>query len=324
MKKLFSLFAFLALVILIIPAVSLLGKSNAPDKGKTNFNPELLTKEEYDKNQFYLVTDHLTNKQMKLSPLEYIKGVVASEMPLSYDSEALKAQAVAAHSYALVQLDLYDAVLSTDPSVCQGYLSPKERKLLWGENCKEYEEKLDDAVKKVIDIVMTYDKRPVLAAFHAISNGKTESAQTVWGQNISYLTPVDSKLDKSSPDYQTSSDFTPLEISKAMQTVYPEITFDKDKSKWFSEIQRSDSNTVASIKVGSIVTTGNKLRELLSLRSADFDIEEIENGFRFDVRGYGHGVGMSQYSANQMAQSGMSYKEILLHYYSGVSLEKIK
>lgn len=326
MKQFFSFCLFAGLLILIIPALTFLGTSapkKEPDKTQP-YNHEQLTKKEYKENNFYLVTNHITGEIMKISPLEYIKGVVASEMPALYEQEALKSQAVSAHTYAMVQLDTYNSVLSTDPAKCQGYLSPSERKAFWGEHYDEYEKKLTDAVTPVINKVITVDKKPILAAFHAISSGQTESAGTIWARDIPYLVPVQSIDDKSAPEYETTVTLAPTEIAKVLLGKYPEIKFNKDKSKWFSDIQKTSSGTVTKIKIGNIEATGNELREILSLRSAAFNVSYENEQFNFTVYGYGHGVGMSQFGANQMAKSGSSFEEILTHYYTGVEISDIK
>lgn len=330
MKRLFFVCLCVGLVILILPAIAFLGqpsgqtRSNAAsgDTAKQPSPPP--TKEEQRLNRYYQVEDAKTGNIMELSPVEYIKGVVASEMPALYEEEALKAQAVAAHSYALVHLDQNALTLSTDPAVCQGFLSREERKELWGKHYGEYEKKLTAAVEAVQNEVLTVEKKPILAAFHAISSGKTETALAVWGRAVPYLTTVESKADTGAPGYETLVEMTAVEVSNTLVKRFPEIRFSKDKSKWFTSIKKSDAGTVTAIKAGDVETTGIQLREALGLRSADFDIAVTEKGFAFSVYGYGHFVGMSQYGANEMAKAGSTYLEILKHYYTGADLTPIR
>lgn len=306
--------------------------SNDNSTNNTGDTDDIIGADSLSKLDFYLVQNDTTGEVLKLSPVEYIVGVVAGEMPALYHEEALKAQAVAAHSYALRQIgdtlkkndpEMQGAYLSTDPTRFQAYLSKEERKNYWGDAANVYEEKVTKAVSEVIEFAMTYEEEPILAAFHAISSGTTESAETVWGQSVPYLVPVQSEGDALSPQYEAEQLLTDTEVAHSLQKAYPDIKFNKDRSKWFTELTYTPSGTVSTLKAGNVSMTGIELRKALGLRSACFTIALKDTGFLFSTRGYGHDVGMSQYGADYMARQGKSYKEILEHYYPGVELEKI-
>lgn len=291
--------------------------------------PAGLTQEEYDNNNFYLIQDYKTGEVLTLTPTEYIKGVVSAEMPISFHDEALKAQAITAHSYALRQIEntilngnnnLNGAYLSNDPSKYQACFFTDERKAFWGENFDEYEEKLDSIVKEVITQIAVVENEPIIGAFHAISNGVTETAEEVWGQAVSYLVSTTSQGDQYAPNYEATTTLTASEVETNLKKVYPNINLDTNKNNWFTQIQINESGRVSNINVGDIELTGHQLRTILNLRSASFEVEVQEEDFIFTQTGYGHGVGLSQYGADYMARQGYTYDEILKHYYNGVEI----
>ncbi|HIZ54709.1 MAG TPA: stage II sporulation protein D [Firmicutes bacterium] len=283
---------------------------------------------------YYRVQDHQTGEIHLMSANDYIKGVVAAEMPADFEIEALKAQAVAAHTYAILQKSANDqnpdpalngADFSTDPTHYQAYLSPEELQEFYGHRYPEISEKIGAAVDAVINQVLVCDGQPIAAAFHAISGGITENAASVWGNEVSYLVPVVSEGDRLSPDYEVSVCFSSEEIRNALLTGYTGITLPDDPAEWLVINSRTASGMVTEVIVGDAVLSGVELRGLLGLRSANFEITydaEAEE-FCFTTFGYGHGVGMSQYGADYMARQGKSYVEILEHYYTGATLYTI-
>ena len=256
-----------------------------------------------------------------LSRDDYIFGVVAAEMPALYETEALKAQAVAAYSYACRKKagagDEYD--LTDNPKTHQCYISRETARERWGEKADEYTQKIDAAVKAVSGQVLTYDGGIALTAYHAISSGKTENCKDVWGSDVPYLVSVDSVGDKTAEKYLTTVALTADEVSSLMNGI---AKSEGDAKNWFSDIKRCDTGRVKSLKFCGSDTTGAEVSEALKLRSANFEILVAENIFTFTVRGYGHGLGMSQNGADYMAKQGSSYEEILKWYYKGCELEK--
>jgi len=324
MKKLLPFFVTFVLVMLIIPLLSLIGSKDSLPKPIKKAHSKDVT--------IYKILNHKTEEVFDLTPEEYIIGVVAAEMPIGFHTEAIKAQAVAAHTYALRQIDaelnsptpeLKGAYLTTDFTKNQSYMSIDELKESWGKNYDTNYKKLSDAVKSVINEVVTYDKKPIIAAFHSISGGVTENAKTVWGKEVNYLIPVTSEGDELSPNFEVKTALTVSEVEHAFKLKYSDIKFSEDKDSWFFITKKSESNTITECKVGSIVCTGKEIREILKLKSANFKIEYSNGKFTFITNGYGHGVGMSQYGADYLARQGKTYDEILKHYYSGVEIEKI-
>ena len=242
---------------------------------------------------------------------EYVAGVVAAEMPASFPEEALKAQAVAARTYQVRQMQeqgsdkvLYD--------VGQAYIDEREQAEKWGENTAFYQAKIRQAVRETAGEVMTYDGEPILAAFHAQSAGRTEDAVQVWKEAVPYLKSVDSSLDRNAPEHETEVFFSAEEVEQKLGKGEVQV------------LSRTAAGYTEKVQVGEKVISGRKVREALGLRSSCFSMEKEGDGYLFTVLGYGHGVGMSQYGAAFLAEEGMTYRQILEHYYQGVSFEKVE
>lgn len=278
---------------------------------------------------YFKVLDKATGQVTEIAETEYVFGVVASEMPVSFEPEALKAQAVAAYTVALMRKSenrsaddatLKGADLSNDSSKDQGFITRAKALEKWGKNYIAYAKKIDDAVNAVKGKVIKYNGVPILAAYHAISGGKTELASVVWGDtNMPYLKAVESIGDLLAPDYQTSATFTGEQFIAAAKKLGATLT--GDPKTWIKEPKRSASGTVTEYVLGGKKVNGQQIRTAFSLRSANFDIVYKDTKLCFTVRGYGHGVGMSQYGANYMAKQGSSYMEILKWYYLGCVVE---
>ncbi len=264
---------------------------------------------------------------MTASVTEYLVGCVASEMPATYHEEALKAQAVAAYTN-LVRLrknpdsSLNGADISDDPKKHQGYLSEEQQKEKWGDKYDRYHEKILAAVSEVAGQAVTYNSEPIVAAYCAISTGKTENASDIWGGELPYLVSVVSSGDKLSPDCSSSVVMTAEQFRQAVSGD-TEIQLGDDPSAWIGNTERTEAGAVKSIVIGGKTLTGTKARNLFSLRSPAFSVEYSNGSFTFNVTGYGHLIGMSQYGADYMARNGSDYKAILSHYYTGTKIEKI-
>lgn len=236
---------------------------------------------------------------------DYIIGVVAAEMPASYNSEALMAQAIAARTYALRELEKNPSVPLT--SIGQAYISQDTMRERWGESYRELYEKVRAAVSSTEGMIITYDNEPILAAFCASSGGVTEKSENVWGSALPYLTAVDSHWDSAADGFTQTKAYTEGELDSLLGGV-PEIQ------------AKSQSGYVLSARVGGKVLTGMQIRQKLSLKSAAFDVKHADGKIYITTRGYGHGVGMSQTGANGMAEEGNSCRQILAHYYPGTEI----
>lgn len=259
---------------------------------------------------------------------EYLVGVLAAEMLPTYHEQALKAQAVAAYTYLLYKKaeqesspdsGLKGAYLSNDAATHQGYLTEEERAEKWGDKAGSYEKKLTKAVEDVAGKFITYEGKPIIAAFHANNSGVTHSAETVWGSEVPYLKSVTSVGDKLSPDCVKTVVMTAQEFSSAVSSL-DGCQLSGEADSWVGKIKKDDNGYVKSLTVGGAEFTGMQVRDALGLRSAVFTFEFSDGTFRFTTEGYGHGVGMSQYGADYMARQGSTWEEILKHYYSGVEI----
>ena len=252
---------------------------------------------------------------------EYLFGVVAAEMPALYHNEALKAQSVAAHTYLLYRKSenkQKDYDITDDFATAQEFITREQAKEKWGEKWEEYSAKIDSAVNETINEIITFGGKPILSVYTAISAGKTESSENVWGKAYDYLVPVESLGDMLCSDYLSSASFTVEQINEKLLTPNG-IT--AEYTSWFCEPQLSDSGTVKSMKFGDASLSGETIRNSLELRSASFEVSFSDNVFYFSVRGFGHLCGMSQYGANYMAMQGSTHKEILEWYYKGCTVE---
>lgn len=318
---------FLALAMIVFPLVSV-------EKATDVISKELFGIEETEiaTETEEITEDNVTVKVMNASSKnitemdleEYLIGVVAEEMNAAYHEEAIKAQIIAAHTkleYTKTHKndDLGEADITDSASSYQGYLTIDEQRDKWGENYEEYHEKIEECVKEVIDVIITYNGEPINALFHAISNGQTENASDVWSGDYPYLISVDSQGDKLSPAYKSEVIVTREEFIKKLKDNGTDLS-DKP-SEWIEKITNTNTGMVKTIVIGGKSFKGTEIRKIFDLRSSTFHIKYDDGNFIFNVCGYGHGVGMSQYGANYMAQQGASYKEILSHYYKNAELE---
>lgn len=252
---------------------------------------------------------------------EYIKGVVAAEMPALFEEEALKAQAVAARTYALKKMKDNKDIVETD--IGQAYLSKEELKQNWGSNYNTYWKRISKAVDATKNQVMMYDNEMIDAVFHSTSAGYTENSENMWSVSLPYLRGVESHQDEKAPDFVTEKSIKAEEVIGKLQNRYKDIVLtDVPLLQQIQIVQRSEAGYILEIQIGNKILTGREVREVLGLKSSNFTINQKGDELIFTTRGYGHGVGMSQYGANYMAQDGSSYDEILKHYYQGIKITK--
>lgn len=258
----------------------------------------------------------------------YLLGVVRAEMPASFAEEALKAQAVAARTYTFHELeggrDKHggEADLCGDPACCQAYTSEEKAKANWGRKARKYEKKIREAVEGTDGEIAVYGGAPILAVFHASSAGLTRAAGSVWQNDLPYLQPVESpENDEQVPAYRSEVRLSAQQVRDKVHAKFPEAELDGPAAQWFSDAVRDSAGSVENLLVGGVRMKGSTLRGLLGLRSACFTWEWEGDEVLFTVTGHGHGVGMSQYGAETMAQEGADYREIITHYYPGAVLE---
>lgn len=284
------------------------GPVGARDRGRT---VRLLTKE---------------GEVLELTMAEYLWGVVAAEMPASFEEEALKAQACAARTYTVIHGNSAkhpQADICGDSTCCQAYIARSAAEARWGLNAREYGEKLDRAVAETDGLGVLYEGKPIQALFFSSAAGRTVDAVEVWGNPVAYLKSVDSPEGDEVPNYRTQVILGAEEVKSLTLNTYPGADLSGDPASWFGQASRNDAGGVISISLGGVTLTGGQVRTLFSLRSATFTVAWDGSQFTFDVTGYGHGVGMSQYGANAMAKNGSSFQDILTWYYTGAEVGEL-
>lgn len=327
MKRYGLMMICFAVLLTAVPAVpALIERSHDGNTEKTIETPA-----SPDSGETILMLDASTGDVLQLSMRDYIIGAVTAEMPASFEEEALKAQAVAVHTYAVRRQqaeskkptpELCGADLSNDSSRYQAYFTKSQAMEFYGSGYEAAYEKISAAADEVLPYILTYEDEPILAAFCSMSSGQTESAENVWGQEVPYLVPADSEGDRNAPNFRYEEQFTEKELKELLEKAYPEGDFSGKCEKWLDITKKSESGTVLGASAGGVKTTGQELRAAMGLRSAAFEMEWEKGVCTVTTKGYGHGVGMSQYGANAMAKAGADWKEIVKHYYSGAEIEK--
>lgn len=268
------------------------------------------------------VYDCQSEKIIEMEFEDYIEGVLAAEMPASFHIEALKAQALAARTYTMLRMLSFGgngcakhsgADICTDPAHCQAYTDPKSL----GKNYK----KIHEAVASTKGEVIVYEDKLIDAVFHSTSGGITENSEDVWVNKVPYLRSVLSQYEDHSPKLVSTKKISIDEFVSGMMSLDNTIKLNKKKlSGEISIDERSSGGRILKIRVGNKYFTGRDIREQFGLNSSNFTMDIGKSDISFVVIGYGHGIGMSQYGADGMAQHGASYSEIIRHYYSGVDI----
>lgn len=244
----------------------------------------------------------------KMDLEEYLVGAVYGEMPIWFEAEALKAQAVAARTFALKAYTTGgkhgDGSVCTDPGCCQAYRLPDEQS--WA---------VRQAVYKTAGQALCYEKELIDAVYFSCSGGSTEDAAAVWGQEVPYLRAVDSPGEEEAEVYCREIHFDRQELEQKLDVALPDTP-----GTWFQNISYTLGGGIETVQIGGRYWTGGELRRLLSLPSTRFSVLPEQNGVLLRLYGYGHRVGMSQFGADAMAAGGADYQEILKHYYTGTEI----
>ncbi|UZJ79211.1 stage II sporulation protein D [Fictibacillus sp. KU28468] len=263
-------------------------------------------------------------KVEKVALEEYVKGVVASEMPADFKLEALKAQALTARTYIARLLDsaqggnLPGGAAVTDSILHQVYKNDDELKKLWGDEYPEKMKKITKAVAETKGKILTYDGKPIFASFFSTSNGYTENSEEYWGTKYPYLKSVKSPWDQNTPKFVQKQEISLLDVERRLGVV-----IQKD-GEVGTVTKKTAGNRIARMTIDGKSFKGKEIREKLGLRSADFTLTKKKQEVIAVTKGFGHGVGMSQYGANGMAKAGKNYKQIVKYYYKGVAISEYK
>lgn len=346
MKRYFTLTVLFSAAVLFIPAVPVCCVHGDTEKAvteaafstaKTEAPEEKSSVEAAEKESTaaemipYKVLDVSTGEVIEVPVRDYVIGAVCAEMPATFEPEALKAQAVAAHTYAERQRlrekenptpELCGADFSNDTSKYQGYYTESQAKQFFGDSYEDSYSKISKAADEVMCFILTYEDEPIISAFHSMSSGKTESAENAWGAPVDYLVPVDSSYDTAAPKYMEEVRYGKELLREKLSAAFGDISLGDDFTQWLTVSEVSESGTVLKAAAGDKTVTGNDIRTALSLRSPSFEVKYEGDEAVITTKGYGHGVGMSQYGADSMAAEGKTWREILEHYYPGCKIEE--
>ncbi|GKX28508.1 stage II sporulation protein D [Vallitalea longa] len=259
-------------------------------------------------------------KEISMNLNDYLIGVVAAEMPVSFYDEALKAQAVAARTFALKKLEKDSKHIFNNNE--QAYITKEKMEESWGsDNFPKNYNKIRSAVVDTNNEVVVYQEDLIEAVFHSTSAGMTQSAKDVWGEEIPYLISVSSSDDVNSPEYSHTQTFTQQEfVSLLNEHIEDFQTYTNDVFNEIQIISRTSEGYISQIQIGNKILEGEEVRSYLGLESSNFNVDSVDGNIEVSCKGYGHGVGMSQYGANDLAKNGYSYKDILKHYYSNTEI----
>jgi len=315
------------------------GKTQLPAPTTKNENSKVvftnLKKNDSSNSQIYVnVLRKGTKKVERMSLEEYVIGAVAAEMPAEFSIEALKAQAIACRTYAARKIskkmlhggyEKQKVYLCDDYSHCQAYIDINQMKQRWGKDFEKYYKKIYFSVMATKGEVLVYNGEIIDCLFHAASGGRTEDAKEVFGQSVPYLKSVVSRGEEACPKFSGEFYFPYDEFVKRLKNFYPDLKLDTRKiSSQVKVLQRTNTQRVKTIKVGNITMNGNEFRSIFGLYSTEFWVYPQARGIRIKTKGYGHGLGMSQWGANYLARQGRNYKEILFYYYKNVKICRVK
>lgn len=313
MKKLFIYILVFVCIIFIIPSV--FTKKRRVSKKEEDIvenTKNVEEKEKYDYSKFAKIKLlHTKTGEIEEIPIDkYICGVVSAEMPASYSIEALKAQAVVARTYTLYQIinskgKHQGADICDDFACCQAWLSKEDRFAKWNEEEAEQNwGKIEDAVYQTQGQIITYLGEPIDAFFHSNSGGITETANNVWGgSNFPYLQSVETSGEDEYSSYNSEVELSKEDLISKLKEKHPEIEIDWNEEDAIKILEYTQSNRVKTLKIGNIKIAGTEARAIFGLKSTNFKVDTEDNKIKFEVQGYGHGVGMSQTGAEAMAKA---------------------
>ncbi len=340
MKKFLIYLLSFILIIFIIPALltkkTTTTSSKEENNNQTTINQdekkttETNSKNEYNYNQYGTIS--LLHKktgeveQVKLD--DYLCNVVSAEMPATFEQEALKAQAIVARTYTIYKIlnKKHDnADICDDSTCCQAWISKEDRLAKWEEDQRESNwQKICNAVNDTSGKIITYENKPIDAFFHSNSGGITEVPVNVWGgTGYPYLQSVETSGEDAYTQYSSEVVLSQEELINKLKKKYTDISIDFANSDDIKILEYTESTRVKTVKFGNHEISGVEARTLFGLKSTNFEITRDGDNIKFSVKGYGHGVGMSQTGADSMAKQGSSAENIIKHFYTGVEITEV-
>ncbi len=305
--------------VLLIPSAAKVQPQAEPD-------PVVLLVEQPEVQDVRTITVLRDGRAGEMALDTYLTQVVLSELPASFAPEAMQAQAVAARTFACrqqVRGKHPGADVCTESACCQACLSEEQLRARLGDKFEAAWDKASAAVQATEGEVLTYDGALIEATYFSCSGGTTEAAAAVWGSDVPYLQSVSSPGEQDAARYQSTETLSPQAFAAAIRTLDEELLLSGDPADWVQAITRTDGGGVADIVIGGKTFSGTQLRRAFGLNSTKFTLQYQNSTFIFDVLGYGHRVGMSQYGAEAIAELGFDYRAILRYYYRGAALTQM-
>ncbi len=330
MKKLLLYLLAFILICFIIPIM--LTKRTVPTIAKQENTIQQIEENnlnyEYNKYGTINLLHKKTGEVEQVNLDDYLCNVVSAEMPANYEEEALKAQAIVARTYTVFKIlnkKHENADICDDSTCCQAWISKEDRLARWEESQRESNwEKICRVVNATKGNIITYNNSPINAFFHSNSGGKTEAPVNVWGgTGYPYLKTVETSGEDSYTQYASEVILTHEELLKKLKEKYKDISINFSEQEDIKVLEYTEGGRVKTIKFGNHQISGVEARTLLGLRSANFEVINENGNIKFSVKGYGHGVGMSQTGADSLAKQGSSANDIINHFYIGVEIKDI-
>lgn len=333
MKSIGLYILFIVIMTILLPITLTKGCEVVYLNSKDKKIETITSAEEINGEKIIEIYDVKAEKIKEIKFEEYIKGVVSAEMPAGFHLEALKAQAVAARTYAYYRLNKYSEGHPDHKSTaicnsihCQAYLSMDQLREVKSEKWMyEYWPKIEDAVDTTKGEIITYKGKAIEPLFHSTSGGKTENSEDYFISAIAYLRSVDSPYEENAPRFTSTKKYTITEFIKKIKNNYSDVSLTKSNLKDKIEaVEKSESGRIKKLRLDKRIISGRDFRSIFNLDSTNFTISVYTKSETIEIKtkGFGHGVGMSQYGANGMAENGEDYKKILTHYYTDVEIEK--
>ena len=337
MKKIYVILIIFIFCTFAIPIIFTKNTVSGKDVSETNeIQEENVIQEvqmiDYDYKQYDTIKLlHADTGEIEELPLDtYLLGVVSAEMPANFEQEALNAQALVARTYTIYSIvhnqDKHgEADICDDSNCCQAWISKEDRMARWEEAERESNwRKIDVAVNTTAGRIITYNGEVIDAFFHSNSGGTTEAPVNVWGgTNYPYLQSVETAGEDAYSQYSSEVVLTKEELQNKILAKHSDFTIDYNQSDCIQILEYTESGRVKTIKIGNLNLSGVEVRSTLGLKSANFEVTIDGDNIKFAVKGYGHGVGMSQTGADSMAKSGSNYEEIVKHFYTGVEITEM-
>ena len=333
MKKILIYLLSFILICFVIPAILTKRTVNTISQENTNIeNQQSQQDKENEQNYQYSKYGTITLLHKKTGNTEqvniddYLCIVVYAEMPADFEIEALKAQAIVARTYTIYKIlnkKHENADICDDSTCCQAWISKEDRLARWEESKRENNwQKINDCINSTKGKIITYNNQPINAFFHSNSGGVTEIPVNVWGgTGYPYLQSVETSGEDAYNQYASEVVFTQEELINKLKQKYSDISIDFSNENEIKILEYTESTRVKTVKFGNHEISGVEARTLLGLKSTNFEITKDGDNIKFSVKGYGHGVGMSQTGADSMAKQGSTAEDIIKHFYAGVEIK---